>query len=60
MYQHSRSFVGTMLKERNDAFVVQVSFTDMIADLHTDMPVFHRAAQFFTGRIGILQRHLTE
>src|SRR5579871_306173 len=45
MHQHRRAFVGTVMKEGDDAGIVKILFPDMIADLHAEMTRAHAAGE---------------
>src|SRR5579872_361483 len=60
MDQNGGAFVGTMLQEGNDAGIVEVLLSNVIADLHAQMPSTHASAQLFAGCVDVLQRNLTE
>lgn len=49
-----------MLQERDDALVVQIAVTEVIADLDADMTGGQAAVEFGASRVGVLQRDLTE
>ncbi len=60
MHQHGRTFVGAVMQEGHDAGIVEIFRTDVIADLHADMPGLHASREFGTGSIDVLQRHLAK
>src|SRR5271155_3451824 len=46
MNEYGRALVGTMVEERDDAGIVEIFVTDVIADLHAEMAGAHAAGEF--------------
>src|SRR5437879_5206674 len=60
MHQHRRAFSGTIVKESHDAGIIEVLLSDVIADLHAQVPCSHAPAQLLTCSVHVLQRHLAQ
>lgn len=60
MHEHGDPALGAVLEERDDAGVVEVAVTDVIADLDAGVTGGDRAVGLDARGIRILQRHLRE
>jgi hypothetical protein len=49
-----------MMQEREEAFIVEVFITDVIADLHAQVSGAHRTRQLFAGGVDVLQWNLAQ
>jgi hypothetical protein len=60
MNEHGGAFVRAMVEKSDDSRVVEILITDVIANLHANMPGAHAASEFGAGSVNILQGHLAE
>ena len=60
VHQHCRAFRRTMAQKSQNSRIVQIFIANVIADLHSNMPGAHAAAQFRARCVDILQRNLTK
>ena len=58
MNEHGGAFVRAMMQEREDSFIVEIFFADMIADLHAEVSGAHGTRQLFAGGVDVLQWNL--
>ena len=60
MDEHRGPDVGAVAEEVDDAVVVEVALSDMVADLDAGVPGGEAAIELGARRIGVLERHLAE
>ena len=54
MHQHRRAFIGTVMQKGDNAGIVEILCSHMVADLHTDMSGLHASRNFCARRVDVL------
>ena len=60
MHEHGRALIRAVVQESHNSSIIQILVSNVIANLHAQMPRLHASAKLLASGINILQRHLAK